>query len=59
MHRVVKSHLANFQQRYLVDKTESKQFEAFVNFAVFGSLCAENVDPKDLIYLVTILESMA
>ena len=28
----------------------SKQFEAFVNYAIFRSLCADNVDPKELVY---------
>lgn len=50
MHRVVKSHLDDFCGRYSVEHSESKAFEAFVNFSSFRSLCAEAVDPNDLIY---------
>jgi hypothetical protein len=51
MHRVVKAHLTAFQAKYgLENEDQSKQFEAFVNHAVFRSHCAENVDPNDLIY---------
>lgn len=50
MHRVVGAHLGDFQKKYSVSGDESKQFEAFVNYAIFRSLCAENVDPKDLVY---------
>jgi hypothetical protein len=32
MHRVVKAHLADFQQKFEVSDQESKQFEAFVNY---------------------------
>lgn len=50
MHRVVRSHLNDFSNKYSVEGAEAKQFEAFVNFAAFRSLCAESVDPSDLIY---------
>jgi len=50
MHRVVKAHLDGFQSKYAISDDQAKQFEAFVNYAVFRSMCAENVDPKDLIY---------
>lgn len=50
MHRVVKAHLSGFQGKSLVSDDETKQFEAFVNYAVFRSICAENVDPKELVY---------
>jgi hypothetical protein len=50
MHRVVKAHLSDFQNKFSISDQESKQFEAFVNYAIFRSLCAEGVDPKDLVY---------
>lgn len=50
MHRVVRSHLNDFTSKYSVQGDEAKQFEAFVNFAAFRLLCAEAVDPSDLIY---------
>lgn len=50
MHRVVRAHLNGFQSKYSVSDDETRQFEAFVNYAVFRSICAENVDPKELIY---------
>lgn len=50
MHRVVKSHLNDFSGKYSIHGDEAKQFEAFVNFAAFRSLCAEAIDPSDLIY---------
>lgn len=51
MHRVVKAHVAGFSKRHgLEDEDISKQFEAFVNHAVFRSHSAETVDPKDLVY---------
>jgi hypothetical protein len=50
MHRVVRSHLKDFSKKYSVERDEAKQFEAFVNFAAFRSLCAEAIDPSDLVY---------
>jgi hypothetical protein len=50
MHKVVQNHLADFAAKYSVEKAVSKQFEAFVNYTVFRTLCAESVDPNDLIY---------
>lgn len=50
MHRVVKSHLADFEKKHPVSDHEPKQFEAFLNYAVFRTYCAENVEPRDLIY---------
>jgi hypothetical protein len=50
MHRVVKAHVADFQGKFSIVGEESKQFEAFVNYAIFRSFCAKNVDPKDLVY---------
>lgn len=50
MHRVVKSHLADFSSKYSLEREESRQFEAFLNYSVLRSLCAETVDPADLIY---------
>lgn len=50
MHRVVRAHLNGFQAKYSVSDDEATQFEAFVNYAVFRSICAENVDPKELVY---------
>jgi hypothetical protein len=50
MHRVVQAHLSDFLSKFPVSNDESKQFEAFVNFAIFRSLCADNIDPKDLVY---------
>jgi hypothetical protein len=50
MHRVVQNHLADFAKKYSIDWDVSKQFEAFVNYAALRSLCAESVDPRDLVY---------
>jgi hypothetical protein len=50
MHRVVEAHVADFQRKFSVSDDKSKQFEAFVNYSIFKSLCAENIDPKDLVY---------
>ncbi|MDO9608646.1 MAG: AIPR family protein [Brevundimonas sp.] len=50
MHRVVQNHLADFSKKYSIDWAISKQFEAFVNYAALRSLCAEGVDPRDLVY---------
>jgi hypothetical protein len=50
MHRVVQNHLAEFCRKFSIELDISKQFEAFVNFAAYRTLCAEPVDPKDLIY---------
>ena len=50
MHRVVKSHLKDFSEKYSIEWGESKSFEAFVNYGALRSLCAEAVDPKDLVY---------
>ena len=50
MHLVVKAHLGDFQSKFSIEGDFTKQFEAFVNYAVFRSICAENVDPKELIY---------
>jgi hypothetical protein len=50
MHKVVQNHLADFSEKYSVEKVISKQFEAFVNYTVFRTLCAEAVDPNDLVY---------
>jgi methionine synthase II (cobalamin-independent) len=51
MHKVVKAHVAGFQKKYgLSEEDLSKQFEAFVNLAIFRSHSAETVDPKDLVY---------
>jgi hypothetical protein len=50
MHRVVKSHLENFEERHSISDRESRQFEAFLNYAVFRSHSAEKVEPRDLIY---------
>ena len=48
MHRVVKAHLNGFQAKHSISDDEAKQFEAFVNYSIFRSICAENVDPNDL-----------
>lgn len=50
MHRVVKSHLSDFQSKFSIDWSEAKSFEAFVNYSAFRTLCADSVDPKDLVY---------
>ena len=50
MHRVVKSHLADFEKRYSVSDQEAKQFEAFLNYSVFRSHCAESIEPGELVY---------
>lgn len=50
MHRVVRSHLNDFNAKYSVEWNEAKSFEAFVNYTSFRTLCAEAVDPKDLVY---------
>lgn len=50
MHRVVKSHLDDFQKKHSVSDQESKQFEAFVNYVIFRNHCAENIEPRDLVY---------
>lgn len=50
MHRVVKSHLKDFSEKYSIEYEESKSFEAFVNYGAFRTLCAEAIDPKDLVY---------
>ena len=50
MHRVLKAHVGDFQNRYDVSDDLSKQFEAFVNYVVLRSLCSESVDPKALVY---------
>ena len=50
MHRVVAAHLRDFQSKYSISDDKSKQFEAFVSYSVFRSFCAENVDPKELVY---------
>lgn len=50
MHRVVKSHLKDFSEKYSVGWDEAKAFEAFVNYGALRTLCAEAVDPKDLVY---------
>jgi hypothetical protein len=50
MHRVVKSHLVDFQNKHSVSDQEAKQFEAFLNYVIFKTLCAENVEPRNLVY---------
>lgn len=50
MHRVVKSHLQEFQKIHSVSDDESEQFEAFLNYIIYRSNCAENIDPKELLY---------
>ncbi|WP_084570669.1 AIPR family protein [Methylosinus sp. PW1] len=50
MHRVVKSHLDDFERKHAIGENETKQFEAFLNYIVFRQHCAEHIDPKDLIY---------
>lgn len=50
MHRVVKAHLDGFVQKFGLNSDDARHFEAFVNYAVFRSFCAENIDPKALIY---------
>ncbi len=50
MHRVVKAHVTDFENKFGVSDDPSKQYEAFVSYSIFRSFCAENVDPRDLIY---------
>ena len=50
MHRVAKAHLEDFAKKYDVGDNETKQFEAFLNYVIFRTHCAENVDPHDLVY---------
>ncbi|WP_367086026.1 AIPR family protein [Pseudomonas sp. HOU2] len=50
MHRVVAAHLNDFTTRYGKYDDVSKNFEAFVNFAIFRTMCADSVDPKELVY---------
>lgn len=50
MHRVVKSHLADFEKKHSVSDSESKQFEAFLNYSVFRTHSAESIEPRDLVY---------
>ena len=50
MHRVAKAHLEDFVTKYDVDGKETKQFETFLNYVIFRTHCAENVDPRDLVY---------
>lgn len=50
MHRVVQAHVTDFQNKFEVSSDLTKQFEAFVNFVIFRSLCSESVDPNDLVY---------
>jgi hypothetical protein len=50
MHRVVKAHLNDFESRYSVSEQEAKQFEAFLNYVVFRSHSAANIEPRDLVY---------
>lgn len=50
MHRVVQNHLADFATKYSIDWAISKQFEAFVNYSALRTICAESVDPRDLVY---------
>lgn len=51
MHRVVKSHLDDFEKKNAVSEQEGKQFEAFLNYVVFRQHCAERIDPRDLVYI--------
>lgn len=50
MHRVVKSHLDDFENKYSVSDQESKQFEAFLNYAIFRSQSAANIEPRELVF---------
>jgi hypothetical protein len=50
MHRVAKAHLEDFATKYDVYDKEAKQFETFLNYVIFRTHCAENVDPRDLVY---------
>lgn len=50
MHRVVKSHLDDFIEKFSVNLPDSRAFEAFVAYSAFRKLSADNIDPKDLIY---------
>lgn len=50
MHRVVKAHLGDFQAKHSVSNDQSKQFEAFLNYTIFRTHCAENIEPRDLVY---------
>ena len=50
MHRVAKAHLEDFVTKYDVDGKETKQFETFLNYVIFRTHSAENVDPRDLVY---------
>lgn len=50
MHRVVKSHLSDFEKKYMVSDQESKQFEAFLNYVIFRSRSAVNIEPRELVF---------
>lgn len=50
MHLVVRSHLADFANKFSVSDIQSKQFEAFLNYVIFRSHSAETIDPASLVY---------
>lgn len=42
--------MADFAKKFSLELPVSKQFEAFLNYSALRALCAESVDPTDLIY---------
>lgn len=50
MHRVVKSHLADFSDKFTIKLPEDRAFEAFLNYSAFRGISADGISPVDLIY---------
>lgn len=51
MHLVVKNHVDSFISQFDVAGPLDRQFEAFLNYVIFQSICAENIQPSELIYV--------
>lgn len=50
MHRVVRQHVEDFSKRFETAPSESKAFEAFVNYITLRKHSADEVTPQQLIY---------
>ena len=50
MHAVVKAHVDGFQKSFELAYSETKAFEAFLNYAVLRSFSGDPVEPDSLIY---------
>lgn len=50
MHKVIKSHVKSFSQRFSMDLAESKLFESFVSYVIFKYYSGDAIEPVSLVY---------